>query len=249
MEWYERWFGEEYLLVYEHRDTVEAEREVDTICKVLGLRSGELVLDLCCGSGRHDIPLARLGCRVVGLDYSPELLRIAHASKPVGSRYPLYVRADARDEVFGTGVFDAVLNLFTSFGYFSDDENTGLIRSIGRMLKDGGRFYIDYLNPPRVLESLVPESTKERNGVHVTERRRYVRETKRVKKTITIVRDGRAEDFHESVRLYNCAEITEMLTGARLRIDGVLGSIEGVVYSETSPRMILFGTKLSAQTP
>lgn len=249
MEWYERWFGEEYLLVYEHRDTVEAEREVETIRKVLGLEDGELVLDLCCGSGRHDIPLARLGYRVVGLDYSPELLRIAHASRPPDSRYPLYVRADARDEVFGDGVFDAVLNLFTSFGYFSDDENTGLIRSIGRVLKPGGRFYIDYLNPPRVLEGLVPESTKERNGVHVTERRRFVSDTKRVEKTITIVRDGRAEDFHESVRLYDCGEIMAMLSGAGLRIDGVMGSIEGELYSETSPRMILFGAKMSAQTP
>ena len=71
MEWFQRWFGEDYLLVYEHRDEAEAERDADTVAATLGLSENALVLDLCCGSGRHDLPLVRRVFRVVGLYYSP----------------------------------------------------------------------------------------------------------------------------------------------------------------------------------
>jgi len=244
MEWFERWFGDEYLIVYEHRNTDEAEREVETIRKVLDLRGEELVLDLCCGSGRHGIPLARLGCGVIGLDYSDKLLAIAEASRPRDMKYPMFVRADARSTVFGDGTFDVVLNLFTSFGYFEDNENVAFIRSIARLLKPGGRFYIDYLNPPRVLAGLVPESKKERNGITVIENRMFNGSTQRLEKTITLIRDGSPQIFHESVHLYNCSEMLDMISGARLSIDGVIGSINGDAYDESSERMILFGTRI-----
>ncbi len=152
MEWYERWFGEDYLTVYDHRDTEEAERDVQAIKNVLDLKENELVLDLCCGNGRHDIPLVRMGCRVVGLDFSMPLLSVARSARMPGTTYPLYIRADARNIPFRNGIFDIIVNLFTSFGYFTDDENCEMLRSISRVLKPDGRFYIDYLNPPRVLK-------------------------------------------------------------------------------------------------
>jgi len=243
MEWYERWFGEEYLIVYEHRDAAEAEREADTIRRVLNLGGGELVLDLCCGTGRHDVPLVRMGCRVIGLDYSERLLKIARSSRSRGGKYPVYVRADARRTVFRRDSFDVVLNLFTSFGYFEDDENFGFLRSIARVLKPRGRFYIDYLNPPRVLSGLVEESVSLKNGVEVIEKRRYDPDTRRVEKDILLRKEGSELEFRESVRLYGREEMTEMLSGAGLRTEGVLGSAEGEPYGETSERMILFGTK------
>jgi len=243
MEWFRRWFGEEYLLVYEHRDGEEAERDVAAIERLLGLRPGELVLDLCCGSGRHDLPLAARGLRVVGLDYSQELLSVARKARPSGERYPIYVRADARDTVFRDGTFDVVLNLFTSFGYFADDENKQLLRSVCRMLKPAGRFYIDYLNPPCVLANLVERSEKHINGIDVVERRRYVEEEQRIEKDITLTRNGESMEFHESVRLYGPGEMSEMLTGAGLTIQGFLGSADCGEYSANSERMIVYGRK------
>lgn len=61
-----------------------------------------------------------------------------------------------------TGGFDAVVNLFTSFGYFEEDEEqVKVLREIYRMLKPGGKFVIDYLNPAYVIRHLVPHSTRE----------------------------------------------------------------------------------------
>ena len=201
MDWYKRWFGEEYLLVYEHRNIQEAEYEIQRIRDIVGLRGDENVLDLCCGPGRHDLAIAELGCSVVGLDYSMPMLKIARDSVPVNSTYPLYVRGDARHVPFKDTAFDVVLNLFTSFGYFNDEENEKLICTIGQLLKPGGRYLIDYLNPKQVIENLVEESSRIKEGMKIIEKRHYDETTHRIEKTIFLHWDDNTQTFHESVRL------------------------------------------------
>jgi len=246
MEWYQQWFNEKYLIVYDHRDTDEAEQEALTISRVLDLRENDFILDLCCGSGRHEIPLVRMGYRVIGLDYSDHMIKIAQASRLPGSEFPQYIRADARKIPFCDGVFDIVLNLFTSFGYFSDEENYTFLLSISRLLKPDGRFYIDYLNPPYVLANLVEESMKEKDEVKIVEKRNYDSSNHRIEKTIVIEQEKKSEVFHESVRLYNYPEMLCMIKDAGLNLEGVFGNINGDPYYETSERMILFGSKTKA---
>ena len=243
MEWFERWFGEEYLLVYEHRNIQEAEREVQAIKDILNLHEHELVLDLCCGPGRHDIVLIRQGYRVIGLDYSMPLLKIASEAIPLGKAYPKYIRGDARMIPFRENTFDVILNLFTSFGYFQDDENRALLGSIANLLKPGGRFYIDYLNPIKVEAELVPESVRIKDGIRVEERRTINQETRRVEKQIHLRWDNNSQTFHESVQLYSLEEMLAMIADAGLTTDGFYGSVEREPYGESSPRMILFGIK------
>jgi len=249
MEWHRRWFGEEYLFVYEHRDAAEAERDIRFAERALGLLPEAVVLDLCCGSGRHSLLLARRGYRTVGLDYSEPLLSIARNATTPGERYPIYVRADARALPFRNGVFDAVFNLFTSFGYFDHCENCGMLASISRILKPDGAFFIDYLNPPRLLAGLVHESVRERNGVVIIEKREFDPVGKRVEKTIAI-RAGEGErKYRESVRLYTLDEMRAMLGKAGLTFEGVAGSMEGEPYGDTSERMILWGRRGMNRAP
>jgi len=243
MEWYKRWFGEEYLLVYEHRDIEEAEREVAFIERTLELEKNDLILDLCCGPGRHDYPLVRRGYRVIGLDYSFPMLCIARNALDPGAGYPLYIRADARAIPLRDGIFDAVLNLFTSFGYFEDRENHEFLESIARLLKDGGKYYIDYLNPPQLLAGLAAETIREKNGLTVVEKRRLDPNRKRVEKTIIIQSGNFEQEYQESVRLYQLDEMLDMLKAAGLAVQEVFGSTRGEVYSENSERMIIHGRK------
>jgi ubiquinone/menaquinone biosynthesis C-methylase UbiE len=243
MEWFERWFGEEYLLVYEHRNIREAERETQVIKAIIGLQENDLVLDLCCGPGRHDNFFATMGCRIIGIDFSMPMLKIASEAIAFGKKYPQYIRGDARKLPFRDEVFDVVLNLFTSFGYFDDTENNELIKSISRILKPGGKFYIDYLNPKKVLSELVEESTKEKNGITIVEKRKHNTENHRIEKTIILSWDNNSQVFHESVRLYTLEEMLIMVNNAGLRTDSVLGSIEKQPYNDSSERMIIFGSK------
>ena len=243
MEWFKRWFGEEYLLIYEHRNIEEAEHEAKAINEILGLKRNDLILDLCCGPGRHDISFARMGYRVIGMDLSMPMLKIASKTIPPDKKFPRYIRGDARSLPFKNEAFNIVLNLFTSFGYFDDSENRELLKSISRILKSDGHFLIDYLNPVKVISELVEESTKEKEGIKIVEKRKIDIENQRVEKTIILNWNNHSQTFLESVRLYTLEEMLTMIKNAGLETKGVLGSVEREPYNDSSERMILFGSK------
>jgi SAM-dependent methyltransferase len=138
-EWWESYFDAQYLLEYEPifspaRDRADVARLID----ILGLPDGERVLDVPCGQGRHAHLLAEAGFDVTGLDYSRHLLDIARA-RGTGPRLR-YVRGDMRalpDK--WSGRFAAVLNLFTSFGFFLDPaDDKRVVREFARVLRPNG---------------------------------------------------------------------------------------------------------------
>ncbi|WP_226001858.1 class I SAM-dependent methyltransferase [Paenibacillus sp. BJ-4] len=257
-EWYEQSFGEDYLLVYKHRDFQGAYQEVQKMISWLKLPQGSSVLDLCCGMGRHSLALADAGYQVTGVDLSGVLLREAHAADPEGrvSWHQGDMRAVPLDESF-----DAVVNLFTSFGYFEkDEEQLKVLKEIYRLLKPGGRFIIDYLNPAYVAAHLVPHSSREDEGNWIEEHR--VIEDGFVKKQIAIRSSESAATaeaaagldpitgeesvrvYHERVKLYPYEKFRALLEQAGLTVEQVHGSYNEDQYiEEASPRMIFVGMR------
>jgi ubiquinone/menaquinone biosynthesis C-methylase UbiE len=257
-EWYEQSFGEDYLLVYKHRDFQGAYQEVQKMISWLKLPQGSSVLDLCCGMGRHSLALADAGYKVTGVDLSDVLLREAHAADPEGrvSWHQGDMRAVPLDESF-----DAVVNLFTSFGYFEEDgEQLKVLKEIYRLLKPGGRFIIDYLNPAYVALHLVPHSSREDEGNWIDEHR--VIEDGFVKKQIAIrssasaataetaagldtaAGEESARVYHERVKLYPYEKFRALLEQAGLSVEQVHGSYNEDQYIEdASPRMIFVGMR------
>lgn len=244
-EWYEESFGEDYLLVYKHRDIQGAKREVHKMIAWLGLGQGAKVLDLCCGMGRHSMALHEAGFEVTGVDLSPVLLREAKKNDPEGK--VTWLRADMRDLPLEGG-FDAVVNLFSSFGYFErDEEHVRVLKEIARVLKPDGRFIIDYLNPRYIAGHLVPASERTDEGQLISERRAI--EEGYVKKWITITSmDGRdaspdnPRKYMERIKLYEREDFAAMLSEAGLTLDHVHGDYdEGEFDPDQSPRMIMVG--------
>src|SRR4051812_15152137 len=162
-EWFEEWFGEEYLRLYPHRDDAEAERAVALILATLPFRPGWRVLDVACGAGRHTRAFASAGARCFGLDLSATLLRLARQVTDA----PL-IRADMRQLPIRPQSMDLTVNLFTSFGYFEDDaEHTAALGEMISTVRPGGWFVIDFLNPASVRRGLIPEETVEAGGSHI----------------------------------------------------------------------------------
>ena len=120
-EWYRSFFGKEYLDIYGHLLTEEnSEAEAEFVMRALDLKPGDRVLDLCCGTGRHAVPLARAGLKVTGLDLSEEYLTIARSAAYEADVEVRLVQGDMREIPF-RGEFDAVVNMFTAFGYFDSE--------------------------------------------------------------------------------------------------------------------------------
>ncbi|MBN2129914.1 MAG: class I SAM-dependent methyltransferase, partial [Sedimentisphaerales bacterium] len=117
--------------------------EVEHIIRLLALKPGDTVCDLCCGVGRHSAELARRGFAVTAVDRTRRYLESACGRAGDGDLSIEFVQEDMRD-FCRPGGFDAVLNLFTSFGYFgarADDRR--VVENAYRSLRPGGRFLID----------------------------------------------------------------------------------------------------------
>ena len=138
-EWWAEYFDSQYLLEYQPLFTPERDRkEVSRLMDVLELPSGARILDVPCGQGRHAHLLAEAGFDVDALDYSADLLAVA---KQRGTSANLrYLRGDMRKLPAKWGArFDAVVNLFTSFGFFADAaDDARVIGEFARVLKPGG---------------------------------------------------------------------------------------------------------------
>ncbi|KUP21567.1 class I SAM-dependent methyltransferase [Paenibacillus sp. DMB5] len=241
-EWYEKSFGEDYLIVYRHRDFCGARHEVEKMIGWLDLPEGSKVLDLCCGMGRHSLALAEAGFAVTGVDLSEVLLREARAQD--GAEAVTWLRSDMRELPLDGG-FDAVVNLFTSFGYFEDDEEqVKVLREVYRMLKPGGKFIIDFLNPAYVIAHLVPHSTREDGDNLIDESRRI--EDGYVKKDIILTSKGddTPRKYHERVKLYPLETFKQLIAAAGLQLEAVHGSYDEEEYDEEhSKRMIFVGVR------
>jgi SAM-dependent methyltransferase len=243
-EWFRDWFGETYLSLYPHRDEAEAEAGVRLFQREAAPEPGGRVLDLACGYGRHLEKLLAAGYRSVGLDLSARLLR--DAAKRPGVAGSL-VRGDMRYLPFRDGTFDALVNFFTSFGYFaSEDEDRLVVREMRRVVRPGGMFLLDYMNAPWVMANLEAETDVETDGRRVRQRRWI--ETGHVIKRIEIFprgRDGAVEDapqvFHERVRLYEPDELGALLERHGLEVSARFGDYGGAPFGSDSSRLLIAG--------
>jgi 2-polyprenyl-3-methyl-5-hydroxy-6-metoxy-1,4-benzoquinol methylase len=246
--WFEKWFNHPlYLEVYSHRDHDEAARCIHTILSQSGLELKEpaslSILDIACGAGRHAIELARLGYRVTGNDLSPFLLEEARKDALKNHVELKLTCSDMRD-IPASGLYDLVVQLFTSFGYFErkEDDRLVLSRAFGA-LKSGGWYVLDLLNSIPLAQNLIPQSCRTVGNLTVVENRAFYSD--RIVKTIAITPpQGETLTFSESVRLYSKEEINAMLLDEGFAVVKIAGNYQGEPFSENnSPRMMLFCRK------
>lgn len=243
MSWFKDWFdSENYLKVYSHRDETEAERLVHLIVNNINSVSGSKVLDMACGSGRHAIIFASKGYEVTAIDLSKNLIAAAKTNAKKLNVNVEFVNSDIL-EFNSNSKFDIVVNLFTSIGYFDDDEdNFKVILKAIDLLTDRGFFIIDYFNKNYLLKNLIPTTVFSDNGTRITQNR-FV-DGNRVRKNITIENDGTIDEFYESVRLYSHDEMVSFLKRAGFKIMKRFGDYMGNDFEEeSSQRLIIFAQK------
>ncbi|MDA7501950.1 class I SAM-dependent methyltransferase [Chitinophagales bacterium] len=157
-DWFKGWFNSDYYhLLYRNRDHKEAADFVANLVDYLPIAKGSEVLDLACGKGRHSIELWEHGLRVTGVDLSPASIEFAQQSAKEGLAFRVL---DMR-EAAGDNQFDAVFNLFTSFGYFDQfEENRTTLEAVHTALKPEGQLIIDYLNIAPAIARRIPEEAQ-----------------------------------------------------------------------------------------
>ena len=239
--WFSEVFRNEFLLASPPRETRTSEREAEFIEEQLGVAAGGRLFDLCCGYGRHTLPLARKGYETVGLDLSLDMLKHALTKAQKESLSIKFVHGDMRDLNFDE-VFDGAYSMDTSFGFFSDAENLGVLRGVLAALKKGGRFVLDVANRDHAIRDVPNRNWWEGDGCLVQEDIEFSQLESRLRiKRFLVFADGLQREYDISLRLYSLHELQRMLSMVGFEVVDVAGSTHtaGAYFGAESPRIIV----------
>lgn len=235
MEWFESWFDTPYYhILYKNHDYQEAESFISKLVQRLELRRGAKIIDLACGKGRHSVYLNNLGFDVLGLDLSKKSIEFDKQFEDSDLHFKVH---DMRDPI-DSGKVDAVFNLFTSFGYFDNEEDDKKVfKSVADVLPENGIFVLDYLNENYVREGLKAEEIVKRGEIdfHITKQI----ENNFIIKNIRFEVKGQQHHYFEKVKLHTPEEINEYAEEAGFERIQVWGNYQLEEFDPaTSPRCI-----------
>ena len=234
---------EGYLIARQQSLEERTKTEVEGIERLVGLRTGESVLDIPCGYGRHSIGLAGRGYQVTGVDVNRvHLGRAVEAARDakIGVEF---VRSDMREMALDRH-FDAAVNMFYSFGFFhSDAENREALRRIFEALKPGGRFLFHTdVNIPRILAGKYKEKECRTlaSGRKLTIMDQYRQDTRRVDGCWVITNEGGLEVRKDySMRVYERKEFVDLCRAVGFSRFEEFGDWQRSPYTEDSEDMMI----------
>lgn len=233
--WYASWFDTPYYhILYKDRDYTEAQHFMDNLTQYLNLPENAKILDLACGKGRHSIYLNSLGYDVTGADLSENSIQEASKFANETLHFKVHDMRETCEEKY-----DAIFNLFTSFGYFeSDDDNLTTLKAIHNSLDETGFACIDFMNVDYVIENLVPEEVKTVDGIdfHI---KRYVKDN-HIFKEIDFEADGEKHHYTEKVQALRLEDFEKMMEEAGIYLLDVFGNYKlQKFFKSQSERLIM----------
>ena len=239
-EWFADWFDTSYYhILYQNRNDEEARRFIHNLIAYLDLPKGAKVLDLACGKGRHSITLQELGYDVLGVDLSPNSIETAKKNALGSLSFEVH---DMRKRIQGR-TFSTIFNLFTSFGYFDDEEdNLAVLTSANQMLGANGLLLIDFMNVKKVIEEMKPSETKTLDSIDF-EISKYC-DKQHIYKEIKFKDSGRDYHYTERVQVLPLSKFEELLRQADFKILRTFGDFNLSAFDEnTSDRLIILAQK------
>jgi len=242
-EWFRDWFNEDYAIVYMHRD----DREAESFTSIWPIWKEQIpapwCLDLGCGNGRFTRAIAVRGLRVVGLDLSRFLLQNARARVSVGNA-SFYLLADLRSPPVKPR-FGLAVSLFTSFGYFNnDEEHRQVLQSVRNLLVPGGFLVLDLPNAAAAARDSGSSRQRLVKDCRITESWRLTDDRKRIEKNILLEDQTGRRRYRESIRLFTEMELLELTNAAGFEpMFPLWGDYSQRPLAPCSSRMVYFGRR------
>lgn len=253
-QWFASWFDTPYYhILYRDRDYTEAGVFMQRLSQRLQLDKNAHIMDLACGRGRHSMYLNQLGYRVTGVDLSDSSIAFAKAElRKTASTHSVIQESSCLQPLDPSRIefhvhnmtlaydqtFDAVFNLFTSFGYFDDAaDNLRTIKAIKESLKPGGYGVIDFMNVHQVIKNLVPHNSKTEEGITFYNSRRF--ENGFIYKEIKFRDNDHDYHFTERVSALTLEDFQGYFAAAGLDLVDVYGNYQLEDYDQQSSERLI----------
>jgi len=239
------WESLEGFLFSQFRSFESAVREAEQILALVHLPQGATVLDLCCGPGRNALEFARRGFQVTGVDRTRRYIEAARAAARREGLTVEFVQEDMR-RFHRPAAFDLALNLFSSFGYFTDaEENLQVLRNLHASLTPGGTVLLEMVGKEPLARDFQPRIWHRHAA-----RDEYLLEERIVREGWSVIenhwiwmRGPEQKVYTWTIRLYSGAELTGLLSNAGFSVVQLYGSLAGTPYDQTAQRLVAVATK------
>ena len=229
--------------MFSHRRWEVTPAEVDGIISLLNIQPGLRVLDLCCGPGRHSLELTRRGFHVSGVDRTQHYLDGAIEQARKEGLDIEFVQEDMRT-FCRPDTYDAVVNLFTSFGYFEDpEEDRRVAMNVYRSLKTGGLFLMDMMGKEVLARVFQERNWHEVDGFIQLEERKVSRNWGWMWNRWIRLKGNERIEGELSHRLYAATEIVSLLKDCGFTSVDVYGDYNGSPYDHNARRMVTVARK------
>ena len=211
--------------------------QVAAILGLAGVTDDVDILDMPCGPGRHALPLARVGHRVVGVDATPSYLDEIRPRIDKDMQLELVeadMRTFARDDAF-----DLALNLYHSFGYFEDEaDDRRVLGNLRRSLRPGGTLVMDLMAAEQLSQDFAPVRERQMEDGSVVREESYIDGTW-MWSTWILERDGARHERDMSHRLYTRGALEDALRSAGFSKITGYGGFDGRPLDEDAVRTVL----------
>jgi SAM-dependent methyltransferase len=243
--WYEKDdFWETFApVLFTSERMLSAREEVEQILSLLELQPGVSICDLCCGVGRHSLELARKEFSVASVDRTATYLKEAKKKAAAEGQNIRFIQEDMRS-FCEPNAFDAVISMFTSFGYFEDAaDDKRVLENIYKSLKDGGKLLTDIVGKEVLARIFQEKRWREEDAVIVLEEGKIRDNWGSVDSRWIIVKDGKQSECLISLRLYSAVELCELLKRCGFGQVNVYGDLSGSPYDQTAKRLVVVAHK------
>ena len=240
-DWFQEWFDSPYYsILYKDRNFSEAEKFLKNFILFLKPLPHSKMLDVACGQGRHSVYLNKNGFDVTGIDISKKNIEY---NKKYENKKLSFVIHDMR-ECFQENYYDYAFNLFTSFGYFeNENENINTIKAISNSLNHHGKLIFDFMNIEKIITELIKQETKIIDGIAFNITRSIINDF--IIKEISFSDQGKDYSYKEKVKALRLNDFEKYFALAELKIVNLFGDYDLNPFDEkNSDRLILVAEKI-----
>jgi len=247
MEWFqdEEFWRELYPYMFPAERFAAAGEQVEQILALAGT-DGNKVLDLCCGPGRHAVEFAKRGWEVTGVDGSPFLLDRARERGTEAGVNVEWVLEDMR-RFRRPRAFDLACSIFTSFGYFPEEEDDlRVLQNVKESLRDGSVFVMELIGKEFLArnwkDSIVTDFP---DGCLLLQRPQVRENWRRIENEWVLVKDGRSRSFRFEHTIYSGRELKDRLAACGFQDVRLYGGLEGSMYGLDARRLVAVARKVN----
>lgn len=221
----------------------EARKQVEKIVSLTGLNSGN-VLDLCCGPGRHSIPLSKIKFNVTSVDLNTFLLQKA-IDYAKNERVEIEFIKENMLKFRRNNYFDLALSMYSSFGYFEDKkDDLKVLKNIYLSLKKNGSLVLDLRGKEiHALKYKETVSYEMPNGDLIIQRNKTKDSWSVCESNWLYIKGTKVYSFELILNLYSGKEITDLLRKVGFRDIKLFGDLSGSKYDDKAERLIVMAFK------